>query len=516
MDSQIKRLLGLFSNSGNIAIDFTESWDSVDVTASIILDKIPDSTSFLKNIPLTSTRDSWEFKILDENSETILTIHSASGELINLNEIEAYKELSISIKFIVTKNIQEGKLSIYSILDFTQYLGNVSLYSFLNALNKRLEKILILECVNDKIETLNTSSISVVYKDVNSDIIGVNERAKRIHLSEGLIHWGTYKLQLLPEDVYPSNCANPLYNIFKQASACLLIMYLFDYITITNNTLDAKLNGYKALNHTINTNKLSEINIDQKTIDQFFQVYCWGMSSGYVADKYSIARNILSLNLDTTHILITSQVIDVIKSNFRVYEKENVQQYIQLRNEISNLLIDLQTKINDIAQSFTADFKNNLIVLVSFFASVIVFGVISEASPFVYFTNHIIILSWCFLIISFFYWLYSCNELKKKTKLFYKQYEQIKNRYRALLEDVELNNVFEECNPDKYDSHQSYIEWQRHYFSRLWIGSIIILSLGLLLLFISNNVSVITIIKIIKIIIINVICFLKNILTLTV
>lgn len=509
MDNQIKRLFGLFSNNENISIDFTESWDSVDVTASIILDKIPDSTSLLKNIPLTSNRDSWEFKILDECNDTVFAIHSASGELINLNEIEAYKNLSISIKFIVTKNIQEGKLSIYSILSFSQYLDSGSLYSFLNALNKRLEKILILECVNDEIETLNTGSISVIYKDVNSDIIGVNERTKRVHLSEGLIHWGAYKLQLLPEDVYPSNCTNPLYNIFKQASACLLIMYLFDYITLTNNALEVKLNGFKALNYTINTNKLSEINVEQKTVDQFFQVYCWGMSGGYVADKFSIARNILSLNLDTTQILITSHIIEVIKSNFRVYEKENVQQYIQLRNEISNLLIDLQAKINDIAQNFTTDFKNNLLVLVSFFASVIVFGVISEASPYAYFSDHIIILSWCFLLISFFYWLYSYNELKKKTKLFYKHYEQIKDRYRALLDDVELNNIFEECNPDKYESHQSYIEWQKCWFSRLWITSIIILFIGLFIISISNDSYIITFIKTI---ITNIVCFLKNIL----
>ena len=511
MDSQIKRFFGLFSNRGNIAIDFTESWDSVDVTASIILDKIPDSNSFLNNIPLISVRDFWEFKILDENNETVLTIHSASGELISLNEIEAYKELSISVKFIITKNIQNGILSIYSILDFSQYLGNSSLYSFLNVLNKRLEKVLILECINDEIETLKTESVSVVSKDVNSEIIGVNERMKRIHLSEGFIHWGAYKLQLLPEDIYPFSSTNPLYNIFKQASACLLIMYLFDYITLTNNTLDSKLNGFKALNYTINTNKLFEINIDQNTVDQLFQVYCWGMSGGYVADKFSIARNILSLNLDTTQILITSHIIDAIKSNFRVYEKENVQQYIQLRNEISNLLIDLQTKINDITQSFTADFKNNLLVLVSFFASVIVFGVISEASPLAYFSDHIIILSWCFLLISLFYWLYSYNELKKKTKLFYKHYEQIKNRYNALLDDAELNNIFEECNPDKYESHQSYIEWQKCWFSRLWIISIIILFLGLFILSIFNDTYIITFVKTITT---NIVCFLKNILIL--
>ena len=116
MDNQIKLFLELFSNDGSSHINFTESWDSVDITAAIILDKIPDANSVLTHIPSISDRDSWELKILDENDETILTIHSAFGEINNFNEIDVYRELPISIKFIITKNIQDSKLSIYSIL----------------------------------------------------------------------------------------------------------------------------------------------------------------------------------------------------------------------------------------------------------------------------------------------------------------------------------------------------------------------------------------------------------------
>lgn len=495
MKSQIKQLIRLFSKNEDISINYVESWDFVDVTVSITLDNIPNMEIFLINFPLIPVRDSWEFKVLDEYGETILIIHSTSGELTNFDEIEAYRGLSVSIKFIISKNIQYGKLSIYSIDYFKKYLGEGSLYSFLNALNKRLEGILILECINDKVETLNTESISVISKNENSNVTGVSDRMKRIKSIEGLIHWGTYKLQLLPEDVYPSNDVNPLYNIFSQASACLLMMYLFDYMNINSNALILKLCGFKSLTYTLDTIKLSTINMDEDTIAQLFQIYNWCMSSGHIVDKFSIARNILSLNLGTPQVRITSSIIDAIKSNFRIFEKENVQQYIRLRNEISNLLIDLQTKINDIAQNFTTDFKSNLLVLVSFFTSVIVLGVISEASPFVYFSNQIVILSWCFLLISFFYWLYSYNELKKKTQLFHKHYEQIKNRYKALLDDVELSNVFEECDPDKYGSHQSYIEWQRYWFSILWIASIIILFVGLSVLFILNNITIITTIK---------------------
>lgn len=508
MENQVKQLIGLFSNNGNVSIDFTESWDSVDISTSIILDKIPDSNSFLTNIPLISTRDFWEFKILDEAGETILVVHSASGKLSNFDEIDAYTESAISLKFVITKNIQDNYLSIYSVSRFIEYISERSLYAFYNALNKRFSGILIFECVNDQIEAFNTESISIISNGEKIEPAGLSDRIKRIHLSEGLINWGTYKLQLLPEDIYSTDDGNPFYNFFSKASVCLLMMYLCDYIAITDETLSLKLCGFKSLNYTIKTTKLSAVNIDDKANEQLFQVYCWCMSGGYVADKFSIARNILSLNLKESEIALHFPIIESVKSNFKVYEKENVQQYIQMRNEISNLLIDLQSKVNSIAESFTADFKNNLLVLVSFFTSVVVFGVISDASPFAYFSNHIIILSWCFLLISFFYWLYSYNELKKKTKLFHKHYEQIKNRYRALLDEVELKNVFEECDPDKYDSHNSYLKWQRYRFSILWIGAIVILFIGLSILFVFNNLSIVSTVKTL---IISIICYLTNI-----
>ena len=348
MKSQIKQLIRLFSKNENISINYVESWDFVDVTVPIILDSIPNVEIFLTNFPLILVRDSWEFKVLDEYGDTILIIHSTSGELTNFDEIEAYRGLPVSIKFIISKNMRYGKLSIYNIDYFKKYLSEGSLYSFFNALNKRLEGTLILECINDNVETLNTASISVISKDESTNITGISDRVKRIQSIEGLIHWGTYKLQLLPEDIYSSNDVNPLYNIFSQASACLLMMYLFDHIAVNSNTLILKLCGFKSLNYTIDTIKLSTINIDKDTITQLFQIYSWCMSSGHIVDKFSIARNILSLNLGIPQVRITSPIIDAIKSNFRIFEKENVQQYIRLRNEISNLLIDLQTKIEDV------------------------------------------------------------------------------------------------------------------------------------------------------------------------
>ena len=331
MENQIRQLIGLFSNNGNVSFDFKESWDSVDISTSIILDKIPDSNSFLTNVPLISTRDFWEFKILDEANETILVVHSTSGELSSFDEINAYTESSISLKFIITKNIQDNYLSIYSVNHFNEYISEQSLYAFYNALNNRLTSALIFECVNDHIETFNTESISIVPKDKKIELTGINDRLKRIHLSEGLIHWGAYKLQLLPEDIYSANDTNPFYNIFSKASACLLMMYLCDHIAITEEVLYLKLCGFKSLNYAIRTTKLSDINIDKKTNEQLFQVYNWCMSGGYIADKFSIARNILSLNLGESEIKLNTPIIDAVKSKkFHVYAISTIDEGIEI------------------------------------------------------------------------------------------------------------------------------------------------------------------------------------------
>ena len=105
MKSQIKQLIRLFSKNENISINYVESWDFVDVTVPIILDSIPNVEIFLTNFPLILVRDSWEFKVLDEYGDTILIIHSTSGELTNFDEIEAYRGLPVSIKFIISKKL---------------------------------------------------------------------------------------------------------------------------------------------------------------------------------------------------------------------------------------------------------------------------------------------------------------------------------------------------------------------------------------------------------------------------
>lgn len=495
MEEQIRRLFALFANESEFTIECKETWDYIDITTNIMLSSCPKAEDFLKAIPDVSIRDSWEFKILDDGGSTISNRHSKSGNIEEFSDLEAYEDLSISLKFYISKSIVNNYLSIYWVSKFNDFLISLPLISLFNTISSNLNNTLLLECMNDSVELFHTQSIAIFSKGKEYEVLGIKNRKNRLRQCEGCTHWGTFSLNLLPEDLYSTTNKNPFYNVFIMACEYLIAMYLFDYISITTSQLNLKIDGFKNLSYSINVSNMGDSLIDEFTISQLYEVYNWILSGGYTSDKFSIARNILSINLDSDTLKISSPIIDSIKSNFRIYEKDNVQQYIQLRNDISSLLVDLQTKINDIVDNFSNDFKNNLLVLVSFFTSVIVFGVISDDSPFAYFSNHIIILSWGFIFISLLYWWYSYREINKKIALFDKHYSQIKSRYEALLDAAELNNIFEECNPDKHGTHSSYLRWQRKHFSILWIVSLSILFIALLTLFISNNLNLFTIIR---------------------
>ena len=109
MKKRFKQLVRLFSQNENISFEYIETWDCVDIEASIVLENIPAPTILLQTIPLVSYRDLWELNILDESGDSILVLHSSSGEIYDSLQITAYKDLTISLKFIITKNITNYK-----------------------------------------------------------------------------------------------------------------------------------------------------------------------------------------------------------------------------------------------------------------------------------------------------------------------------------------------------------------------------------------------------------------------
>lgn len=225
-----------------------------------------------------------------------------------------------------------------------------------------------------------------------------------------------------------------------------------------------------------------------------YEIYQWTYKGGNTSDKVSIARNIISLNFNPKSLELTETVFNAIRSNYKIYERQNVKQYIEVRNKLSEILIDLQGKIDKIVSDFVNDYKRNIITLISFFISIIVIKVVSKGDFIGGFTNEILILSYSFLIISVGLLIYSRWELNKGVSMFSKHYDQLQNRYKDLLSEKELNEIFIECNPNEKSS-KSFLEQQKKNYTILWFFSILVLAVALLIIFVINNMDIITEIK---------------------
>ena len=424
-------------------------------------------------------------------------------------ELQAKNIQQGKIKIQIEKGLQNGMLSIYSIDKFTEYINTLSLSQFFAIIDMRFTTSLVFEVQDELYPKWSTNTIAFIGKDGKyeiSDMENVN-RESRIKEVRNLCYHEIEKYKLLPEDLFYSQYDgnDSLQSAFIKACMIYTFSFVFDYSALKNDNYEYKLNGFRTLSGHIKVKPLSKINVNINSCKLIYEIYKWLYLGGNNNDKINIARNIISLNIEKESLYINSSTFESILSNYKIYEKENVKQYLQVRNKLSELLIDLQGKISSIVDSFISDFKKIFLTLVSFFISVVAIRVISKGDFIGGFTNEIIVLSFIFLLISVGLLLYSRWELTKKITLYNKHYRQIKDRYKDILSGIELEKIFEECDPQKDDTNASFILKQKKIYSWLWFLSILLLSLFLVVVFfINNDISIYCIIN-------EVICYTQSI-----
>lgn len=492
-----KEILLLFSDNTVDLASISENFDEVKITYFLNIERFPEITIYGKILGALNPRDTFHLSVVNEG-EVVENFTNRSdkefSDYIELLEGNLTVGDYIEVIFTIEKKIIENKLSVYFKDEFIQYLNSLSFLVFLNVVEGCLNKsFLILEYQESNSNEIEfaTKTISFVSKDkiFEKDSVEDELRSELIHRATSLCHWDIENSTILPEDLFPtiSNSSNnALPEIFKKVCLLYTSMFIFDYVSIKEKSFSYKLNGFKTFGEQINTVKIDDVELDTSSFDLLFNIYKWIYNGGNTPDKLSIARNIISLNFDPKTLNISNTCYDAILSNHRIYERQNVRQYIEVRNKLSEILIDLQDKIDKIVNSFVNDYKKNIITLLSFFISVIAIRVISKGDFIGGFTTEIIILSYSFLLISIGIMIYSRWEFSKRIEMFDKHYIQLKERYKELLSSDELNKIFDDCNPKNKES-RSFIHEQKRLYTILWICSVALLAISITVILFNNH-----------------------------
>ncbi len=419
------------------------------------------------------------FDGVDENASEERVFHTdAMGEWGNFvqyfNGID--KDDPIKIKISITKKRNNGTVSVYCPDLFAAYLSKLGLKD-------------VFELFED---IIHEGSLCIEYQEGNISLVGTTLAiVSRGHIpvylpkpmlnenlteqAKCLCYNDLIKEHLKPTDFEVQGIDNeeyPLMSILQKAAMLYSLCFLFDYVTLADDVLHYKLNGYKTLTGDIDVGTVGETKIDKKSWKKYLDIFKWQYNGGNLTDKSAIARNIVSLNIIEDNTLsLRDGTLDAIDSNYRIYEKENVKQYIEIRNNVSSQLRDYQKYIIEIYDEFEGDFRKLFFSFLTFaFTTIIIRVLAKNMEDKVLLPDTIILLLLGYCAASCFYYVYACWKRDKKVELFDKQYNNTRKFYEELLSKNELNKLFtDERNKD--GTYKAFLEERTCRLDRVWLGA---------------------------------------------
>ncbi|XRP53867.1 hypothetical protein AAG928_002935 [Enterobacter hormaechei] len=146
-----------------------------------------------------------------------------------------------------------------------------------------------------------------------------------------------------------------------------------------------------------------------------FDIYEWVYNQGNFVDKMGLARNIISIHAQDNSILnIPKSVLKSIESSFDIYLKDNVKQYIEIKNKISEFIITQNDKASDITKNMFSTLKTSFWSIITFFISVFLVKIVTDKSFDGIITKETLIVTFMFLIFSEIYLIFLREKLMKK------------------------------------------------------------------------------------------------------
>ena len=486
MNSFITRIAQLFSSVPREQVEKSVE-DLDELTAYYEVHKFDKDLPAALNLDGLNGRDVLTIGLFDGVDDTASeerVFHSdAMGEW---NDFEQYysgidKDEPIKIKLSITKRKVNKVRSVYCPELFTNYLKGLSLGEVIGLFDRiQQEGPLCLEYQEGEISLVGPSMAFVRN--------GHTPRyPSKPVLNDGVIEQGKYlccndliRNHLKPSDFELRGTDNkeyPVLPLIQKAAILYSLCFLFDYVTLTGNQLHYKLNGYKTLTGNINVASVYSAEIDAGSWCRYLEIFKWQYNGGNLTDKSAIARNIVSLNMGEDGTLsLREGTLDAIDSNYRIYEKENVKQYIEIRNNVAKQLRDYQKYIIGIFDEFEQDFKKMFFSFLGFaFTTTIIRVLAKNMDDKVILPDTVIWLLLGYCAVSCFYYAYARWKRDKKVELFDKQYNDTRKFYKDLLSEKELNELFTD-ERSKDGTYKAFINERTYLFDWIWVVAILIFS----------------------------------------
>lgn len=422
---------------------------------------------FISSVP---NRDSLTI-IIKSDSEDYLTITNKQSFDRQYDDfiLGISDDDEIYLSFYINKEPLDDHFSIYNFESFVKDLNNrpkLEILKWFSTLMK--DRNFLVFQVFDSSVAFTTSTMGFISNDNVVYTPKIN-RLEQINIcKETTSFYNMELIELLPEDFIVEGFANnyELKLLFDELATFLSIVYISSSANINEELLKIKIDGQRTL--------YNEICIDRITSNpKLITIYKWIYTDGNAIDKSLIAHNIISLHCKYSSLLeIDEKTFDSIRSNYKLYLKSNVIQYLELKKDLSTFIQNILSHIGDYATAILDKFKANLLAIFVFLFSVVLTQIGSAQEYDNIFSRHTIYLIEIVLWGSLGYLVICIIETCFKFKKTKDSYIHLKENYQDILSSEELKEVFENdhlLNKVKKSVRNGTVFW-----SLMWGGLLLI------------------------------------------
>lgn len=492
----IRELITKFSDDTPTIDEFTESIHRLNCVCTIGSISVSQEIETEPDLGLNG-RDRISINL--QSDDGVVATYRPSEER-NWNQfIQAVKdndaEENARLIIDVSKVEQGGRVSIYNTDDFAEYLESKGVEAVLNEFDSEFDgkDRIVFEVQTIHYTAWNTCRIAFIplngYIPEMAEIEpeGIHEKSNKICDTNVTIS------HLTPSKFMPRNEVEPnnrLQTVFRKYAQILCFYFLFDHLYFNRNEITYKMIGLRAVNGTIDIANLRNANIDYSSLTVYFNIYVWLYTGGNIYDKASIARNVLSLNINEETLTISSHTHDAVVSNFNIYEMENMKHYLEVRNKVSDEVGKIQKDIICAIEEYTGGVTKVMTAHLTFFLTTVIIRVLAKnIDDSVLLPNVIIILSYALMVVSLLYLLYSRYDAKERKKLKENHFELLKKRYSDVLGEEEITNLSSDFDEKQEGSTAFYVKNRMKWITRLWAGCLFVITLAITGILIHNLYS---------------------------
>ncbi len=342
------------------------------------LNNAPDYSYFFNIINFIPQRDNIKITLQDEN-ERIFEVSSSKTE-----GEEEYKTFlkntlddeTINVKLRIDKKVEENHFSIYSYDEFVKDILMLSIEQVMIAFSGLLSQVstfLVFDVYSPMTMFATKTMFFVPYRSqITNSEFNRKQRMESCKEASYFYNFDTY--EVLPDDfkITINYESNPLTELFQKITMLLSISFIATSSSINGRQLKGIINGQRTMEYCCDINNIQ----DNKVL---YRIYNWIYTDGSPIDKAIIARNVISLHCKYVSITeIDDKVMASIQSNYNLYLKDNVKDYLELKNKVAEFISDIVSKTGEYATSLLDKFKSNLIAIFGFIFSVILANVVSN------------------------------------------------------------------------------------------------------------------------------------------